>query len=665
MNRVYVHIISLVREAIILITILGSVIVSDCVIADVKLPAVISDNMVLQQDTEVALWGWASPGETITIKAEWSKEVKEAIADETGSWIIHLATPSAGGPYSITISGATSITLENVLVGEVWTCSGQSNMEMRVGSGAGLGGVVNEKQELAAADYPNIRLFTVPNTVSAHRRIDTNGSWVQCSRETVAVFSATGYFFGRHLHQHLDVPIGLIDADWGGTVAQAWMSREAISRFDEFTTELQFLDEVKDPNRRVSITQQRAKQWWGGLDKTSSIETYWMSVAFDDSTWETTELPSDFEAQGISGFDGIVYYRRAIDLPGLQPDVKALIELGPIDDYDDLWINGVHVAATHEAGRWNVPRKYSVPPHILKSSNNVIALRVLDTGGIGGANGQPHEMKLGGGGLPKPISLSGSWKYKPGATVKELPRMPESVRISQNTASVLFNGMIAPLMPYTIRGVIWYQGEANRSTAALYRTLFPALIHDWRVQWGNPNLPFYFVQIAPFRYAGNNGQTALLREAQLMALSTPNTGMVVTMDIGNPNDIHPRNKQEVGRRLSLWARAKTYDEDELTVSGPIYRSMKIENDTIRIRFDHMNGGLILRDSDRSYFIIAGEDRRFVPAKALVEGDSIVVSSELVSHPVAVRYAWEDAPDPNLFNVDGLPASPFRTDNWEK
>ncbi|MHC5003956.1 MAG: family 16 glycoside hydrolase, partial [Planctomycetota bacterium] len=454
-------------------------------------------------------------------------------------------------------------------------------------------------------------------------------------------------------------PIGLISADWGGTIVEAWTSGEALWKFPETRAALERLEEISDPERREGEVKQRLAEWWTNLD--AGVGDGWTTPEGDDESWQTVELPATYASSGLGGFDGVVCFRRVVELPADQAGRAATLELGPIDDYDDVWINGEHVGATHDAGMWNRPRRYAVPADVLRAGRNVIAVRVLDTGGVGGINGRPEQLRLVVGGAT--TALAGTWRYATGRPVSDLPPRPEGVAIVPNTPSVLFNGMIAPLVPYTLAGAIWYQGESNRRNAERYRQLLPAMITDWRRQWGQGTFPFYYVQIAPFRYGGDSGQTALLREAQLMTMSVPNTGMAVTTDIGNPADIHPRNKQEVGRRLALWARARTYGQHDVVPSGPIYRDHAIVDGAARIRFDHLGGGLELRPADRSHFLIAGADRRFVRARAVVDGDEVVVSSPRVERPVAVRYGWEPASEPNLFNAAGLPASPFRTDDW--
>jgi sialate O-acetylesterase len=631
--------------------------------ADVTLPALISNNMVLQRDTQVAIWGWAQPGERVRVQAEWAEAGVETVSDDRGHWRVYVDTPGAGGPYALTVAGDTVSKLENIMIGEVWLCSGQSNMEWPVSAS------LRAESEIASARFPTIRLFTVPNRKSLHQRIDCRAEWLECAPETAAGFSAVGYFFGRRLHEELDVPIGLISADWGGTVIEAWMSESAISTFSEFDDTLQIVRALRDPNRRGDLVQEMNRRWWDGLDDLGpdAPGDAWAGTGYVDGDWGTMRLPATWEQDGLDEFDGIIRFRRTIELPASWDGRPAVLELGPIDDRDDAWVNGVHVGSTREAGRWNDPRQYDVARGVLQAGANVIAVRAFDTGGLGGINGRPEQMVLtpADESGPEPISLSGEWRYLVGTPASKLPPLPSTVGLGPNTPTVLFNGMIAPLIPFGMRGVIWYQGESNRLRPAQYQELFPALIGQWRGDWGLGDFPFYFVQIAPFRYGGDRGEAAALREAQAMTQRTPGTGMVVTTDIGNPHDIHPRNKQEVGRRLALWALAGTYGQPDLVHSGPIYGSMTVEGSSIRIAFDHVGGGLECRGAALTHFQIAGRDRQFIEAAAVIDGNSVVVSSPDVPEPIAVRFAWEAAPEPNLFNAEGLPASPFRTDTWPR
>lgn len=495
-------------------------------LAGIKLPAVISDNMVLQQGGKVAIWGWAEPNEMVKVDCCWDDINRETKADEDGRWRFVVNTLKAGGPYEITISGKDSVVkVKNILVGEVWICSGQSNMEFPVGKRERWKtGVVDYEQEIAAADYPKIRMFTVKRNSQEQPESDCAGDWKVCSPDTVGDFSAVGYYFGKELHEKLNVPVGLINSSVGGTPAEAWTRREALEAESELLPILQQYDKL--------------------------VENYPKAMA---------------------------EYKQKLD----------------------EW---------REAG--------------------------------GKAKEQGTEPPA------KPTS-----PVKPG---------------NRLSSSGLYNGMIAPLIPYEIRGVIWYQGEANAPRAYQYRTLFPVMIKNWRSDWGRCDFPFYFVQLANFQDKQQKpfeSSWAELREAQLMTLSLANTGMAVTIDIGNPKDIHPRNKQDVGKRLALWALAGTYGKS-LVYSGPVYKSMQAEGDKIILHFDHIGGGLVARgDGKLEGFAVAGEDRKFVCADARIDGDTVVVGSDEVSHLVAVRYGWADSPVCNLYNKEGLPASPFRTDDW--
>jgi sialate O-acetylesterase len=454
---------------------------STFVSAQVELPAVISDNMVLQQQFEAPIWGWAKPGEKISVTASWDQKEVTTTADKDGKWMVKLETSKATTiPQTITINETV---LKNILIGEVWICSGQSNMWWP------LSQTMNADKEIAAANYPEIRLFYVAREFADEPKKNCYGKWTDCNPQTAANFSAVAYFFGRELHQQLGVPIGLIHTSWGGTPAEAWTRKEVLQ---------------SDPELAVYLKR--------------------------------------FEE------------KIAASEPGVLP-------------------------------------------------------------------------------------------------------------INQGSPSGLYNAMIAPLIPFGIRGAIWYQGESNTKEAKLYEKLFPAMISNWRSDWEQGDFPFYFAQIAPYNYE-TPMVCALLRDAQRKSLAVPNTGMAVTLDIGDPNDIHPRNKQEVGKRLALWALAKDYGKQNIVYSGPLYKSMKIEKNKIRLLFDYVGKGLVAKGGELTHFEMAGEDRQFFPAGAKIDGKTIVVSSKQVKNPLAVRFAFQNTDEPNLFNKEGLPASSFRTDDWE-
>ncbi|MGS2741272.1 sialate O-acetylesterase [Sinomicrobium sp. M5D2P17] len=477
--------------------------------AKIRLPALVGDHMVLQQQAEINIWGWANPGEEVTIAPGWQKELIRTTADAQGNWKIPVSTPKAGGPYTILLQGENKITLSDVLIGEVWICSGQSNMHMPVGKyeKTWKTGVLNYQKEVKEANYPLIRLFTVALKTSDSLRTDVEGKWQACSPESIYDFSAVGYFFGREIYKTQNVPVGLITSAWGGTPAEAWTKREVLE---------------KDPDFVPILDRYR--------------ETY---------------------------------------------------------------------------------------------NNYKAALKEYE-----------------------------SQKHKAGNDVSETLKKPKSPQYSKSP-SLIYNAMVYPLLNYTIQGVIWYQGESNAERAYQYRKLFPAMIKNWRNDWKQNDFPFYFVQIAPHR-----GQNPEIREAQLLSMkSVPNTGMVVLTDAGNATNIHPLNKQVVGERLGLWARSKTYGEKGLVYSGPIYTHMEKEPGKIRLHLDHTGSGLICKGDSLTYFTIAGKNKEFLTAEAKIEGSTIVVSNPKIKDPVAVRFGWENIPEHNLFNEEGLPASPFRTDDW--
>lgn len=478
-------------------------------IAAIKLPSLISDHMVLQQQSAVVLWGWASKGEWITVKASWLQKDIRTQANAEGSWQVTVKTIQAGGPYTISFRGSTAITVNNVLLGEVWLASGQSNMEFYMDKGEGWRtGVINYPEEIAQANYPGIRMIEVPNTVADTPRHDFEGSWKICTPADAGSFSAVAYYFARKVHQETGFPVGIINATWGGTPAESWTRKEVLQH--DFT----------------------------------SILTRYQKVC---------------------------------------------------DEY---------------------PENY-----------------------------KKFQAKLE------------TWKADTSRTKKGAPKEPIGPGHNKSPYK-LYNGMIAPLLPFTFRGVIWYQGESNAERAWQYRSLFPAMIADWRQQFHHPAMPFYFVQIAPHK-----GQNPVIREAQLYALQqVSHTGMVVTTDVGDENDIHPRNKKTVGERLALWALHYDYGRKGLETSGPLYKSYKKTGTRIVVSFSHAQG-LVLKGDTAAEWEIAGEDQQFKPAQARIKGTTVEVWSDLVKAPAAVRFAWKKAPAPNLFNKEGLPASPFRTDTW--
>ncbi len=631
--------------------------------ADVRLPAIIGDDMVLQQGKRVPIWGWAEPGETVTVGVSWHSMKWGVTAGDDGKWKFDMKAPEVGGPYEMTFSAGNTVTVKNILVGEVWVCSGQSNMQWPVQRSA------DAEQEIAAADYPKIRLFSVTRTVADEPQEDCVAKWTSCSPQTVPEFSAVGYFFGRRLYKELDVPIGLIHTSWGGTPAEAWTSAETLGELDDYEDIIERMTEYEqDPEPFDREYEERMAEWRAEITLAGESGKRCIEADFNDSGWNQMYVPKLWEQEGLADFDGLVWLRKEVEVPESWLGKDLVLQLGPIDDMDTTWFNGTKVGAHERSGQYQANRRYRVPGDLVQAGRNVIVVKVMDTGGGGGIYGNRDKLWLKPAMSDDSIALAGQWKYKKGFDLASVPAQPKGPpRIDNPRAPTsLYNGMIAPLLPYGIAGAIWYQGEANANRAYQYRTLFPAMIKDWRKNWGQGTFPFLFVQLANFMAVNNEPMEsawAELREAQLMTLNLPETGMAVIIDIGEADDIHPKNKQDVGKRLALWALAKTYEQD-IAYSGPLYRSMVVEDGKAIIHFDHAGDGLVARGGERlKGFSIAGEDREFVWADAKIEGGTVVVQSDQVNEPVAVRYAWANNPVCNLYNEAGLPASPFRTDDW--
>ena len=621
-----------------------------------KLPALFSDHMVLQQKMKCPVWGWAKDGAMVTIEINGKKAKAKA---RGGRWQVRLPAMEAGGPYTLTISTTDkTIELKDVLVGEVWVCSGQSNMEFPVESAN------NAKAEIAAAKYPDLRLFTVEKATSSEPLQDVTGKWVVCTPETVGDFSAVGYFFGRDLLKSGVKPIGLIDTTWGGTPAEAWTSIEALKSDPDFAPILTRDEDSKKIQAQLMkkygtklITDERNADVI--MADNTALKKGWANVNIDLSEWDTMNLPTLWENTGLS-IDGVVWFRRDVNIPQEWAGRDLTLKLSTIDDIDLTYFNGTQVGRTFYdiPSPWTEPRIYTVPGNLVRAGKNVIAVRVFDGQGGGGIYPSNTPMQIGPGGNANPIDLSGPWHYR-------IERIMSLGSGQQNLPARLYNAMLAPLVPYGIKGAIWYQGESNADRAYQYRKLFAAMIQNWRRAWNVGDFPFYFVQLANYmqrKAEPGDSEWAELREAQQMTLSLPHTGMAVIIDVGNPNDIHPRDKQTVGKRLALIAQAKDYDQN-VEYSGPVYSSMAIEGNQIRLHFEHIDGGLVAKDGPLTGFAIAGADRKFYWADATIEGKTIVVKSDKVAAPVAVRYAWADDPACNLYNGAGLPASPFRTDDW--
>lgn len=640
--------------------------------ADVRVPSVIGDNMVLQQGRKDRVWGWAQAGERVTVT--FQGRAARATADAGGRWQVLVGPFKAGGPYTLTVAGTNTLTFKNVLVGEVWVCSGQSNMEWILQNAQG------GPRDAAEANYPEIHLFTVQKKTSAAPLEDVQGRWVVTTPKEAAAFSAVGFYFGRELYRRLKIPVGLIHTSWGGTPAEAWTSHAALAAEPRFKAILdRYEKELADLPRLQREYAGRMAAWekqFAVRDEGNKGEGLgYARPELDLAGWKKMNEPQLWETAGLN-LDGSIWFRRDVEVPPAWAGRDLTLSLGPIDDYDTTYFDGTRVGSTGNdtPNSYMVPRVYKIPGSLVRAGRNVVAVRVFDRMGGGGFGAPPGVMSLApeGAGPGGAVSLDGQWDYKEETAVPAKPvdysnyPGPPPGPSNQNNPSVLYNAMLAPLTPYAIRGAIWYQGESNAGRAYQYRALFPAMIRDWRAAWGEGDFPFYFVQLANWkaRKADSiDSEWAELREAQLLTMrSVPGTGMAVTIDIGNPDDIHPRNKLDVGLRLARWALATVYGQ-KVEESGPLYDSNTIEGEKVRVRFKHAGGLKTSDGAPPAGFFVAGEDRKFHPAEARIEGETVAVWSRDVPRPAAVRYAWADNPAGNLYNGAGLPASPFRTDDW--
>ena len=603
-----------------------------------KMPALFSDHMVLQRDRTVNVWGWGTPGEKVTVRVGWARRDFTGKIGKEGEWSVKVPGGRAGGPYTLSVTSGTTLKFSDVLLGDVWVCSGQSNMEFT------LAATDHAAEDVPKADHPWVRLFHLAKSMKDTPQSDCQGTWEVSSPNSAATFSAAGYFFGTEIGAKTNVPIGLVDTTWGGTEAELWTSEGGLLKLPEFGQRIR--DRAKtDADYRAQLTS-----WQEAVHAKDPGWGKWSATDLDDNDWTAAPYLEPWSKGALKSFDGFVWYRGTLDLAKENIEPNSSLDVGVIDDNEETWINGVKVGETEG---WNQNRIYKVPDGLLHPGKNTIVVRVLDTGGEGGwSTGIPT--------LVAPLNgrkASSGWRYKIGAAMSALPAEPQQTGPRN---SLLINGMINPLVKNAIKGAIWYQGEANVGRAYQYRTLFPAMIRDWRSQW-DTEFPFYFVQIAPFSGYGS-AAAAELREAQNMALNLKRTGVVVITDAtGNLADIHPTDKRTVGHRLALWALSKDYGVKG-EYSGPLYSGIRIEGSQVRVLFTHSDG-LVAKGGELREFELAGADRVFHPAQAVIEGAGVVVSTSEVPMPVAVRMGWSAAPQPNLFNSAGLPASPFRSDNW--
>ncbi|MGD8779410.1 MAG: sialate O-acetylesterase [Ignavibacteria bacterium] len=631
--------------------------ISTTTFGQVKLPKLISDGMVLQRDAEIKIWGWAAEGEKISVN--FIDSTYTTTADNKGDWSIMLPNLQAGGPYEMQISAGNLITIHDIMIGEVWICSGQSNMELNMKRVSPLYG-----DEIAASENSYIRYFEVPDkyNFNAPQKDLSSGKWEKANPENVLSFSAVSYFFGKELYEKYKVPVGLINSALGGSPAECWISEESLKEFPEHYNEALRFKDSKLIEQIQNDDRTRINEWYSRLRQNDegykNPEQPWYNPEYNSSGWSTMQIPGYWANESLGSVNGVVWFRKEIDVPASMAEKPARLNLGRIIDADSAFVNGVFVGTISYQ---YPPRRYNIPSSVLKEGKNSIVVRVISNRGRGGfVEDKPYEIVVDN----EKIDLKGEWQYKLGAKMEPLK---DQTFIRWKPVG-LYNAMIAPLLDYQMKGVIWYQGESNAGRPVEYRKLFPALIKDWQKNWNKSDFPFLFVQLPNFMEAKtepSESNWALLREAQLKTLSLPNTAMAVAIDIGEGNDIHPLNKKDVGKRLALAARKVAYGEKDVVYSGPIYQSMVIEGNKVILTFSNSGTGLTAKENDElKGFAIAGHDKNFVWANAKIQDNKVVVWNDEVSNPVAVRYAWADNPEnANLYNEEGLPASPFRTDEF--
>ncbi len=612
---------------------------------------IFGDNMVLQRGKADALWGWSEPGDRIQV--EIGSATASGIAGPDRRWQVAIQPPREPGPYTVKIAGRQTVELHNVMVGDVWLCGGQSNM------GLPLRFTLNGAEEAKAADYPNIRFFTVAGHPAYGHTDVVQGKWSAVSPETADWVSAVAYYFARRIQQDIHVPIGLVLDDVGGTPAEAWTSAEALRPLKDFDVplaELARLTAAGAPEYGNFVMH-----WYDEYD--IGIKGNWASPDFDDSSWKAVEIPGGFSELRVPATPAVAWFRKEIVLPDPLPPGRPMLDLGIIERMDTAYVNGKEVGGSSWVEN---PRAYFVRPGVLKPGRNVIALRVLKTAPDGGFMSKPEDLKLVLGETTS-IPLAGKWKGKLSVDARPPLQLPIAYENWPVMPTVLYEGMLKPIAPLSIAGAIWYQGEQNSPRGYQYRKLLPVMIADWRKLFAQGDFPFYIVSLPAFKQRSatpvDGDEWTETRESQaLTAATVPNSCLAVTIDTGDPDNIHAKVKQPVGERLALCALANYYGE-RVVYAGPTLKSMDRLPGEIRLHFAHADGGLVVKETKLEEFSIAGEDRKWYWADARIDGDTVVVSSALVPNPKEVRYAWQSNPNATLFNGAGLPAGPFRTDDW--
>jgi len=629
--------------------------------ANVRLPSVVGNSMVLQRDEVVNVWGWAAPGEKVTVSFLKKKYSSKTGTD--GKWLVKLNPMKAGGPYTMEITGNNKIVLNDILIGDVWVCSGQSNMTHYLGRHS-----ERYAKEIAEANLPEIRQFYVPTKAVISGPLDDTPDlkWVAATPESVLDFTVIGYFFAKKLYDQYHVPMGIINTCVGGTLIEAWMSEEGFKEFPEILKTVKQNQDTAYVNGIDRQSRQARQPGFGAQqepDKGLSGSVKWYDPAYIPLNWKRINIPGYWEDQGVRNLDGIVWYQRVINVPKSMTGVEAMVKLGRIVNADELYINGQKVGNT----TYEYPqRNYKLDAGVLKPGKNLFVVRVTNQSGKGGfVPDKPYFLLAAG----DTIDLKGDWYYKVGQVNKRNRSFSGGPMVrsisAQDSPTGLYNAMIAPFTNYGVRGFLWYQGESNADNYNAYAKYLPTIINDWRSHWQNNNLTFLIAQLPNYMdvdYLPAESNWAQMREIQLeTALNTPNTGLGINIDLGEWNDIHPGNKKPVGERLALQAMQITYGEKNIVSSGPIRKSARLEGNKVIISFDNIGSGLVSGNGDElAHFAIAGDDGKYEWGKAEIRKNEVVVWSDNIPSPKYVRYAWADNPDfANLYNKEGLPASPFQ------
>ncbi|HEV7382282.1 MAG TPA: sialate O-acetylesterase [Dyadobacter sp.] len=623
--------------------------------ADIRLPQLIADNMVLQRDRPITVWGWAAPKEKVTVT--FRNKSQSTVTAANGLWEMQLPAQPAGTGFDLILKGKNQIKIKNIALGDVWLCSGQSNMVINMER-------VKElfPEDIASANYPDIRNFFIPTLADMNgpKQDLPKSEWKMANGADVLSIGAVTYFFARDLYNQYKVPIGIINSSVGGTPIEAWISEEGYKNFDE-------IQKIISRNKDTSYVRSKTFRPGAIAANSEAFDTgrkeHWESESYLPERWRNFNIPGFWEDQGLKDLDGVVWFRREFEVPANWVGKSVKLFMGRIVDADEMYVNGKKIGGT---GYQYPPRRYEIPSDLLKAGKNTFVIRVVNQMGKGGfVPDKPYVMTLD----DQQLDLKGTWQYKVGQVYQpaKAPGAGSMPLIAQNQPTALYNAMVAPVLPMKLKGFIWYQGESNVAKANDYNKWMPALINDWRNLWKSENLPFLVVQLPNFQdidFQPAESSWAVLREAQYGALQLKNTAVTVTLDLGEWNDIHPLNKKDIGKRLALSARNLAYGDKNVVYSGPKLKSQTLSGDKVLLTFDDVADGIQSKDGeDLRWFALADYDKKFVWAKAKIIGkDQIELTSDAVKKPEYVRYGWQDNPEGiNFYNSAGLPASPFRTD----